>query len=137
MKYSFVNSTIGCCSVKRGGSNPVSDPAEAVVHVKAKELDVPKEIVEFNIMRASEKGQEDYIEKFYEDQPLAIALDAGAEDVIEPPDYLDESEEDEYERRMVAWFCGLQLASLGFLAFLILLKTFSAAEKGRGEVGSS
>ena len=38
----------------------------AAVIEKAKELDVPKEIVDRNIKRASEKGQEAYIEKFYE-----------------------------------------------------------------------
>ncbi|GAB4837224.1 hypothetical protein Ancab_002127 [Ancistrocladus abbreviatus] len=145
-------------AVKRGGPNPISNPALAVVLEKAKELDVPKEIVERNIKRASEKGQEAYIEKFYEvygfggvgmvvevltdkvnrsvaairevvkdcggkmadsgsvmfrferarivnvkvcdadkDQLLSIALDSGAEDVIEPPDYEDESEEDKSE----------------------------------------
>lgn len=38
----------------------------AAVLEKAKELDVPKEILERNIKRASEKGQEAYIEKIYE-----------------------------------------------------------------------
>uniref|UniRef100_A0A803N398 TACO1/YebC-like second and third domain-containing protein n=1 Tax=Chenopodium quinoa TaxID=63459 RepID=A0A803N398_CHEQI len=126
---------------------------------KAKELDVPKEIVERNIKKASEKGQEAFIEKVYEvygyggvgfvvevstdkvnrsvaavrevvrdcggkmadsgsvvfrfkrarvvnvkisdadkDQLLGIALDAGAEDVIEPSDNEDDSEEDQAER---------------------------------------
>ncbi|KAK6912745.1 Transcriptional regulator TACO1-like [Dillenia turbinata] len=142
-------------AVKKGGPSPVSNTALAAVIEKAKELDVPKEIVERNIKRASEKGQEAYIEKIYEvygfggvgmvvevltdkvnrsvaairevvkdcggkmadpgsitfkfkrvrvvnikvsdgdkDQLLAIALDAGAEDVIEPPTYDDETEED-------------------------------------------
>lgn len=120
---------------------------------------MPKEIVDRNIKRASEKGQEDFIEKFYEvygfggvgmviavstdkvtrsiadvrgvvkdcgakladvgsilfkfrrarvvnvkvadaekDQILGIALDAGAEDVIEPTVYDDDdSEEDRLE----------------------------------------
>lgn len=40
--------------------------ALATVLEKAKELDVPKEIVERNIKKASEKGQEAYIEKVYE-----------------------------------------------------------------------
>lgn len=31
------------------------------------------------------------------DQLLGIALDAGAEDVIEPPDHEDDSEEDDFE----------------------------------------
>lgn len=38
----------------------------AAVLEKARELDVPKEIVDRNIKKASEKGQEDFIEKFYE-----------------------------------------------------------------------
>lgn len=54
------------CSVKKGGSSPVSNTALAAVLTKAKELDVPKEIVERNIKKASEKGQEAFIEKVYE-----------------------------------------------------------------------
>ena len=38
----------------------------AAVLEKAKELDVPKEILDRNMKRASEKGQEAYIEKIYE-----------------------------------------------------------------------
>jgi len=52
--------------VKKGGPNPVSNSALVAVLEKAKELDVPKEIVERNIKKASEKGQEAYIEKIYE-----------------------------------------------------------------------
>ncbi|XP_043723539.1 probable transcriptional regulatory protein At2g25830 [Telopea speciosissima] len=146
-------------AVKKGGPNPVSNTVLAAVLEKAKELDVPKEILERNIKRASEKGQEAYIEKLYEvygfggvgiivevltdkinrsvaavrevvkdcggkmadpgsimfkfrrarvvnikvtdadkDQLVAIALDAGAEDVIEPPIYEDDPEEDSSER---------------------------------------
>ncbi|KAG9449166.1 hypothetical protein H6P81_009131 [Aristolochia fimbriata] len=142
-------------AVKKGGPNPISNTVLAVVLQKAKELDVPKEILERNIKRASEKGQEAFIEKFYEvygfggvslvvevltdkinrsvaavrevvkdcggkmadpgsvmfkfrrarvvsikvtdadkDQLLAVALDAGAEDVIEPPTFEDDPEED-------------------------------------------
>ncbi|CAI0409615.1 unnamed protein product, partial [Linum tenue] len=142
-------------AVKKGGPNPISNTALAAVLEKAKELDVPKEIMERNIKRASEKGQEAYIEKIYEvygyggvsmvvevstdkvnrsvaairevvkdyggkmadsgsvmfkfrrarvvnvrandadkDQLFNIALDAGAEDVIEPSVYDDESDED-------------------------------------------
>ncbi|RVW17320.1 putative transcriptional regulatory protein [Vitis vinifera] len=145
-------------AVKRDGPNPKSNTILAAVLEKAKELDVPKEIVERNIKRASEKGQEAYIEKFYEvygfggvsmiidvltdkinrsvaavrevvkdcggkmadpgsvmfkfrrarvvnvkaseadkDQLLTIALDTGAEDVIEPPVYEDDAEEDRSE----------------------------------------
>ena len=38
----------------------------AAILDKAKELDIPKDILERNIKRASEKGQEAYIEKVYE-----------------------------------------------------------------------
>ncbi|XP_075641318.1 putative transcriptional regulatory protein At2g25830 isoform X1 [Castanea sativa] len=143
---------------KKGGPSPISNMTLAAVLEKAKELDVPKEILDRNIKRASEKGQEAYIEKIYEvygyggasmvvevstdkinrsvakirevvkdyggkmadsgsvmfkfrrvrvvnlkvtdvdkDQLLVIALDAGPEDVIEPPVYEDETEEDRLE----------------------------------------
>ncbi|XP_042473722.1 probable transcriptional regulatory protein At2g25830 [Zingiber officinale] len=152
------NSKIGkeiVAAIQKGGPNPTSNTVLAAVLEKARELEVPKEIVERNIKKASEKGQEAYIEKFYEvygfggvgmvvevltdkvtrsvaavrgvakdcgakladpgsilfkfrraqvinikanaadkDQLLSIALDAGAEDVIEPPEYEDDSEED-------------------------------------------
>ncbi|XP_011626716.1 probable transcriptional regulatory protein At2g25830 isoform X1 [Amborella trichopoda] len=146
-------------AVKRGGPNRISNAVLAAVLEKAKELDVPKEIMERNIKRASEKGQEAYIEKFYEvygfggvcmvvevltdkvtrsvavvrtvvkdcggkmadpgsvmfkfrrarvvnikvtdvdkDWLLTVALDAGVEDVIEPPAYEDDDPEDQSER---------------------------------------
>lgn len=53
-------------SVKRGGPNVTSNSVLAVVLGKAKELDVSKDIVDRNIKRANEKGQEAYIEKVYE-----------------------------------------------------------------------
>ncbi|ESQ50266.1 hypothetical protein EUTSA_v10002038mg [Eutrema salsugineum] len=146
-------------AVKKGGPNPVSNTVLATILEKAKDLDVPKDIVERNIKRASEKGQEDFVEKIYEvygyggvsmvvevltdkinrsvaairsvvkdyggkmadsgscmfkfrrvrvvnikvndadkDQLFIIALDAGAEDVIEPPTYEDDTDEDRAER---------------------------------------
>lgn len=146
-------------AVKKGGPNPVSNTALAALFEKVKELDVPKEIVERNIKRASEKGQEAYMEKVYEvygyggvgiivevltdkinrsvarirevvkdcggkmadsgsilfkfkrarvvnikvtdvdrDQLLSVALDSGADDVIEPPVYEDDTDEDRSER---------------------------------------
>lgn len=147
-------------AVKKGGPNPVSNTALAAILEKAKELDVPKDILERNIKRASDKGQEAYIEKVYEvygyggvgiivevstdkinrsvarvrevvkdcggkmadpgsimfkfkrarvvnvkvtdadkDQLLNIALDVGADDVVEPSlDDDDDSEEDKSER---------------------------------------
>ncbi|TXG61079.1 hypothetical protein EZV62_012442 [Acer yangbiense] len=120
--------------VKKGGPNTASNALLAVLLEKFKELDVPKEILEHNIKRATEKGQEAYVKKIYEvltnkitryvaavrevvrdyggkmadpgsvtfkfrraqvvnikvtdvdkDRLFDIALDAGAEDVIEPP----------------------------------------------------
>ncbi|KAL6006114.1 hypothetical protein ACLOJK_040160 [Asimina triloba] len=152
-RYSKIGKEV-VSAVKKGGPNPISNVALAAVLEKAKELDVPKEILERNIKRASEKGQDAYIEKFYEvygfggvgmvvevltdkvnrsvaavrevvkdyggkmadpgsilfkfrrarvvnikvtdadkDQLLAIALDAGAEDVIEPLDDEDDPED--------------------------------------------
>ncbi|KAJ0260258.1 transcriptional regulatory protein [Hirschfeldia incana] len=146
-------------AVRKGGPNPVSNTVLATILEKAKDLDVPKDIVERNIKRASEKGQEDFIEKIYEvygyggvsmvvevltdkinrsvaavrsvlkdyggkmadsgsvmfkfrrvrvvnikvtevdkDQLFIIALDAGAEDVIDPPSYEDDTDEDREER---------------------------------------
>eukprot|EP01018_Ginkgo_biloba_P001747 Gb_10258 [translate_table: standard] len=146
-------------AVKREGPNPVSNPILAGVLEKARQLDVPKEILERNIKKASEKGQQAFIEKFYEvyglggvglvvevltdnlhrtaqqvrdvvrknggkmadpgsilfkfrrarvlsvkdeqvdkDKLLAAALDAGAEDVIEPAVYEDDTEDDQSER---------------------------------------
>ncbi|TXG62000.1 hypothetical protein EZV62_013363 [Acer yangbiense] len=145
-------------AVKKGGPNTASNTLLAALLEKFKELDVPKEILERNIKRATEKGQEAYIEKIYEvygyggvsmvvevltdkitrsvaavrevvrdyggkmadpgsvtfkfrrarvvnikvtdvdkDQLLDIALDAGAEDVIEPPVYEDDTDEDRSE----------------------------------------
>ncbi|KAJ0777935.1 putative transcriptional regulator TACO1, integrase-like protein [Helianthus annuus] len=147
-------------AVKKGGPSPISNTALASILEKAKELDVPKDILERNIKRASDKNQEAYIEKVYEvygyggvglivevstdkinrsvarvrevvkdcggkmadpgsiifkfkrarvvnvkvtdadkDQLLTIALDVGADDVIEPSmDDDDDSEEDKPER---------------------------------------
>ncbi|KAI3868866.1 hypothetical protein MKX03_036395 [Papaver bracteatum] len=146
-------------AVKKGGPNPVSNTLLATILEKAKELDVPKDILERNIKRASEKGQEAYIERLYEvygyggvgmvvevltdnvnrsvaavrtvvkdcggkmadsgsitfkfrrarvanvkvtdaekDQILTVALDSGAEDVIEPTIHEDDSDDDDSER---------------------------------------
>ncbi|XP_074286992.1 putative transcriptional regulatory protein At2g25830 [Silene latifolia] len=146
-------------AIKKGGPNPASNSFLLTILEKAKELDVPKDIIERNIKRASEKGQDAYIEKSYEvygyggvgfvvevstdkltrtvpfirevvkncggkmadsgsvmfrfrrarivnvkvddaekDQLLEIALDAGAEDVIEPSDDIDDSDEDQSVR---------------------------------------
>ncbi|XP_076902035.1 putative transcriptional regulatory protein At2g25830 [Bidens hawaiensis] len=146
-------------AVKKGGPSPISNTALAAILEKAKELDVPKDILERNIKRASDKNQEAYIEKVYEvygyggvgiivevstdkinrsvalvrevvkdcggkmadpgsimfkfkrarvvnvkvtdadkDQLLNIALDAGADDVVEPSIDDDEPEEDKAKR---------------------------------------
>ncbi|GLJ29832.1 hypothetical protein SUGI_0589110 [Cryptomeria japonica] len=146
-------------AVKRGGANPTSNSLLAAVIQKAKELDVPKDIVERNIKKALDKGQEAFIEKFYEvhgfggvgmiaevltdnlnrssafvkdivkknggkmadpgsvlfkfrrarvinvkvdqvdkDKLLGVALDAGADDIIEPPVYEDDTENEQSAR---------------------------------------
>ncbi|KAH9300500.1 hypothetical protein KI387_012083, partial [Taxus chinensis] len=146
-------------AVKRGGPNPTSNLSLAALLQKAKDLDVPKDIVERNIKKASEKGQEAFIEKFYEvhgfggvglivevltdnlnrssafvkdlvkknggkmadpgsvlfkfrrarvinvkvekvdkDILLSAALDAGADDIIEPPVFEDDTENEQSAR---------------------------------------
>ena len=61
-------------SIKKGGPSPSSNTALAAILEKVKELDVPKEIVERNIKRASEKGQDTYTEKVYEVQFYVTSL---------------------------------------------------------------
>ncbi|KAK2658360.1 hypothetical protein Ddye_004893 [Dipteronia dyeriana] len=53
-------------NVKKGGPNTSPNTFLAAVLEKFKELDVPREILERNIKRATEKGQEAYIEKIYD-----------------------------------------------------------------------
>ncbi|KAG8067972.1 hypothetical protein GUJ93_ZPchr0005g14685 [Zizania palustris] len=154
------NSKIGkeiVAAIKKGGPSPSSNTALAAILEKARELDIPKEIVERNIKKASEKGQDTYTEKVYEvygfggvgmvvevltdkitrsvadirnvvkdcaakladpgsvtfrfrqarvvnikvtdadkDQLLSVALDAGADDVIEP-NFDNDNEDDDSE----------------------------------------
>ncbi|KAK4838615.1 hypothetical protein QYF36_015089 [Acer negundo] len=52
--------------VKKGGPNTESSTFLAALLEKFKELGVHKEILEHNIKRATEKGQEAYVEKIYE-----------------------------------------------------------------------
>ncbi|KAK4845875.1 hypothetical protein QYF36_010107 [Acer negundo] len=52
--------------VKKGGPNTTSNTLLAALLEKFKELDVHTEILEHNIKRATEKGQEAYVEKIYE-----------------------------------------------------------------------
>ncbi|XP_004245165.2 probable transcriptional regulatory protein At2g25830 isoform X2 [Solanum lycopersicum] len=146
-------------AVKKGGPSPISNTVLAALIEKVKELDIPKDIVDRNVKRASEKGQEAFIEKIYEvygyggvgiiievltdkvnrsvaavrevvkdnggkmadpgsimfkfqrarvanvkvtdvdrDQLLTIALDAGAEDIIEPSMDEYDTEADSSER---------------------------------------
>ncbi|KAL5202738.1 hypothetical protein ABZP36_013690 [Zizania latifolia] len=155
------NSKIGkeiVAAIKKGGPSPSSNTALAAILEKARELDIPKEIVERNIKKASEKGQDTYTEKVYEvygfggvgmvvevltdkitrsvadirnvvkdcaakladpgsvtfrfrqarvvnikvtdadkDQLLSVALDAGADDVIEPNFGNDNDDDDSEE----------------------------------------
>lgn len=54
------------CSVKEGGPNPAANAALAQLLQQAKDTDVPKEIIERNIKKATDKGQQDFIELTYE-----------------------------------------------------------------------
>ncbi|WMV42551.1 hypothetical protein MTR67_035936 [Solanum verrucosum] len=157
-------------AVKKGGPSPISNTALAALIEKVKELDIPKDIVDRNVKRASEKGQEAFIEKIYEvygyggvgiiievltdkvnrsvaavrevvkdnggkmadpgsimfkfqrarvanvkvtdvdrDQLLTIALDAGAEDIIEPSmdEYDTEADSSESEYVSLVGYCSL------------------------------
>ncbi|KAE8732615.1 putative transcriptional regulatory protein [Hibiscus syriacus] len=106
-KKAKVDSKIGkeiVSAIKRGGTNPASNTVLAAVIEKAKELDIPKEILERNIKRAVMVELAWRVRvvniKFTDadkDQLLDIALDAGAEDVIEPPTYEDDTGEDRSE----------------------------------------
>ncbi|KAG2626306.1 probable transcriptional regulatory protein At2g25830 isoform X2 [Panicum virgatum] len=63
------NSKIGkeiVAAIKKGGPSPSSNTALAAILEKARELDIPREILERNIKRASEKDQNTYTEKVYE-----------------------------------------------------------------------
>ncbi|KAH7283838.1 hypothetical protein KP509_34G026200 [Ceratopteris richardii] len=54
-------------AVRKGGSpNPVANSALAALLQYAKDYDIPKEIIERNIKKASEKGQQDYEPVIYE-----------------------------------------------------------------------
>uniref|UniRef100_A0A0D9WIS2 Transcriptional regulatory protein n=1 Tax=Leersia perrieri TaxID=77586 RepID=A0A0D9WIS2_9ORYZ len=53
-------------AIKKGGPSPSSNTTLAAILEKARELDIPKEVIERNIKRASEKGQDTYTEKVYE-----------------------------------------------------------------------
>lgn len=143
-------------AVRRGGSpNPIANSALAALLQYAKGYDIPKDIIERNIKKASEKGQQDFEPMVYEaygfggvgiiievltdnsnraaanirdvvkkggckmadsgsvqfnfrkagvvnikadkvdgDSLLAAAMDAGAEDVVEPTYYEDEDPQD-------------------------------------------
>ncbi|GAB2236053.1 hypothetical protein Droror1_Dr00027783 [Drosera rotundifolia] len=77
-------------AMQKGGPNPVSNPVLAAILEKAKELGV-QACSHVNV-RASDAGK---------DQLLGIALDAGAEDVIDPP-YDDEEISESYYYKIVS-----------------------------------
>eukprot|EP00250_Pteridium_aquilinum_P015190 c22433_g1_i1 orf=314-1402(+) len=147
-------------AVKKGGSpNPVANPTLAALLQYAKDFDIPKDIIERNIKKASEKGQQEFEAVTYEaygfggvgiiievltdnlnraaatvrevvkksgckmadpgsvlfnfrkagvvnvkagkvdgDSLLAAAMDAGAEDVVEPNSYEDEDPQDAVDK---------------------------------------
>ncbi|KAL6602981.1 hypothetical protein ACP70R_043342 [Stipagrostis hirtigluma subsp. patula] len=53
-------------SIKEGGPSSSSNAALAAILEKASELDIPKEIVECNIKKTLEKGQDTFTEKIHE-----------------------------------------------------------------------
>nr|XP_027080018.1 probable transcriptional regulatory protein At2g25830 isoform X2 [Coffea arabica] len=97
-------------AVKKGGPNPVSNIVLAALLEKAKEFDVPKEILERNIKRASEKGQEAYIEKTYE-----VYGYGGAGIVVEV--LTDKINRSVAAIRGVLKDCGGKMADSGSIAF--------------------
>lgn len=54
------------CRVKEGGPNPAANAALAQLLQQAKDTDVPKEIIDRNIKKATDKGQQDFVELTYE-----------------------------------------------------------------------
>ncbi|CAM6051027.1 unnamed protein product [Sphagnum compactum] len=52
--------------VKEGGPSPAANPALAVLLQQAKEADVPKDIIDRNLKKATDKGQADFVELTYE-----------------------------------------------------------------------
>jgi hypothetical protein len=52
--------------VKEGGPSPAANSALAVLLQQAKEADVPKDIIDRNLKKATDKGQADFVELTYE-----------------------------------------------------------------------
>jgi transcriptional/translational regulatory protein YebC/TACO1 len=52
--------------VKEGGPSAAANPALAVLLQQAKEADVPKDIIDRNLKKATDKGQADFVELTYE-----------------------------------------------------------------------
>ncbi|KAJ7524997.1 hypothetical protein O6H91_17G031500 [Diphasiastrum complanatum] len=155
-------------AVQGGGPNPMANAALAALLQQAREFNVPKDIIDRNIKKASEKGQQNFVESTYEvyafggvglvlevltdnanrtaalirdavkkgggkmadpnsvlfnfkragiiyvrsdnvdgDKILLAAMDAGAEDVLEPPVY-DEDEQDSEEYKYYKIICSIQ-----------------------------
>jgi transcriptional/translational regulatory protein YebC/TACO1 len=61
-------------SVKEGGPSPAANAALAQLLQQAKDTDVPKEIIDRNIKKASEKGQQDFVELTYEVTSLNLKV---------------------------------------------------------------
>lgn len=53
-------------SVKAGGPNPAANAALAQLIQQAKDTDVPKDIIDRNIKKATDKDQQDFVELTYE-----------------------------------------------------------------------
>lgn len=67
-------------SVKAGGPNPAANAALAQLIQQAKDTDVPKDIIDRNIKKATDKDQQDFVELTYEvsrlNLPNSVILDA-------------------------------------------------------------
>jgi transcriptional/translational regulatory protein YebC/TACO1 len=68
MLICHIDNALSTChfSIRKGGPNPSSNMVLAAILEKARALDVPKEFVERNMKKASEKGQDTFTEKVYE-----------------------------------------------------------------------
>ena len=53
-------------SVKEGGPSPAANAALAQLLQQAKDTDVPRDIIDRNMKKATEKGQQDFVELTYE-----------------------------------------------------------------------
>ena len=60
--------------MKEGGPNPASNAALGILLQQAKDADIPKDIIERNIKKATDKGQQDFVELTYEVRVFAFLI---------------------------------------------------------------